>query len=109
MRPLRVRVSQRRAHGKGRKREKSSRRFEPEPAELLASACASPFERAADLNDRDKWPEYVSWLVDKVDRFKKTFGPRVKKLNLNQVSDMTSAQCPETGIIRLTYHNCDAT
>jgi hypothetical protein len=48
-------------------------------------------QRAADLDDCDKWPEYVSWLVDKVDKFKKTFGPRVKKLNLDQESVTTSA------------------
>jgi hypothetical protein len=42
-------------------------------------------ERAADLSNRDKWPEYVSWLVDKVEKFKRAFGPRVKKLNLDQV------------------------
>ena len=48
-------------------------------------------QRAADLYDRDKWPEYVSWLVDKVDKFKKSFGPRVKNLNLDRVSDTISA------------------
>jgi hypothetical protein len=47
-------------------------------------------QRAADLNDRDKWPEYVSWLVDKVEKFKNAFGPRVKKLNLDQVPPATS-------------------
>lgn len=41
-------------------------------------------ERVADLNDHDKWPEYVSWLVTRVDKFKKAFGPRAKKLNLDQ-------------------------
>ena len=48
-------------------------------------------QRTADLNDRSKWPEYVSWPVDKVDKFKKAFGPRVKKLNLDQASATTSA------------------
>ena len=48
-------------------------------------------QRAADLNDRDKWPEYVSWLVDKVDKFKKAFGPRVKKLDLDELPVTTSA------------------
>jgi hypothetical protein len=40
--------------------------------------------RDADLYDRDKWPEYVEWLVDKVGKFKNAFGPRVKQLNLSQ-------------------------
>jgi hypothetical protein len=47
-------------------------------------------ERMADLNDHDRWPEYLSWLVDKVDKFKKAFGPRVKKLNLDQMSGAPS-------------------
>ena len=42
-------------------------------------------ERHADLNDRLKWPEYVSWLVERIDKFRKAFGPRVKKLNLDGV------------------------
>jgi Domain of unknown function (DUF4268) len=41
-------------------------------------------ECAADLSDRDKWPEYLSWLADKTDKFKRAFGPRVKNLNLDQ-------------------------
>ncbi len=39
-------------------------------------------DREADLDDRSKWDEYISWLVDKVGKFKKAFGPRVLKLNL---------------------------
>ena len=41
-------------------------------------------EHTADLNDRGRWPEYISWLVDKVAKFKKAFEPRVKKLSLEQ-------------------------
>ena len=39
-------------------------------------------DREADLNDRSKWDEYISWLVDKVAKFRKAFGPRVLKLKL---------------------------
>jgi hypothetical protein len=39
--------------------------------------------RPADLNDRSKWPEYISWLVDRVAKFKKAFEPRIKKLDLS--------------------------
>ncbi len=46
-------------------------------------------ERPANLNDRDKWPEYIAWLTDKVGKFTKAFGPRVKKLNLDQKSGPT--------------------
>ena len=47
--------------------------------------------RDADLNDRNKWPEYVFWLVDKVDKFRKAFRRRVEKLNLDQVPVVPSA------------------
>ncbi len=40
--------------------------------------------RKADLNDRSKWPEYCDWLVDRVDRFRRAFGPRIKKLDLSE-------------------------
>jgi Domain of unknown function (DUF4268) len=39
-------------------------------------------DREADLNDRGRWDEYISWLVQRVDKFRKVFGPRVKNLNL---------------------------
>jgi hypothetical protein len=42
-------------------------------------------DRAADLDDRVHWPEYVSWLVQRVDKFKNAFGQRVKHLDLSQV------------------------
>lgn len=48
-------------------------------------------ERTADLSDREKWPEYVAWLVETVDKFKKAFGPRVKKLDLSQLPAAPSA------------------
>lgn len=41
-------------------------------------------ERAADLDDRTQWDGYISWLVERVDKFRKAFGPRVKALNLAQ-------------------------
>jgi hypothetical protein len=41
-------------------------------------------DRPADLNDRGKWPEYISWLVDRVAKFKKAFESRIKKLDLSQ-------------------------
>lgn len=40
--------------------------------------------RDVDLNDRSKWPEYCDWLVDRVARFRKSFAPRVKKLDLSE-------------------------
>jgi hypothetical protein len=48
-------------------------------------------ERTADLKDHDKWPEYLHWLADKVDKFKTAFEPRVKKLNPDQIPAATSA------------------
>jgi hypothetical protein len=40
--------------------------------------------RDADLYNRDNWPEYISWLVDKVDKFIKAFRPRIGNLDLTQ-------------------------
>ena len=37
----------------------------------------------ADLSRRDKWPEYLDWMVETTVRFRKAFGPRVKELDLN--------------------------
>jgi predicted Zn-dependent protease len=56
-----------------------------------ASDKVIKLERTADLNDRNRWPEYLSWLVDNVDKFKKTFGPRVKDLKLDQMPTAPSA------------------
>jgi hypothetical protein len=41
-------------------------------------------DRSADLDDRNRWDEYISWLVERVDKFKKAFAPRVKSLDLTQ-------------------------
>jgi hypothetical protein len=38
--------------------------------------------READLNRRGKWPEYLDWMLDVTARFRKTFMPRVKRLDL---------------------------
>ncbi len=42
--------------------------------------------RQVDLADRDSWPEYCDWLVDRVAKFRKAFMPRVKLLKLNEVT-----------------------
>jgi hypothetical protein len=41
-------------------------------------------DRPADLNDRDRWDEYVSWLVQRVIKLRTAFGSRVKALNFAQ-------------------------
>ncbi len=44
-------------------------------------------DRDADLTLRDKWPEYLNWLVERVSRFKKAFEPRIRKLKISSRSD----------------------
>lgn len=39
--------------------------------------------RDADLNDRERWPEYCNWLVERVAKFRKVFGPRIRELKLS--------------------------
>ena len=58
--------------------------WNPNPENLDKTIMLS---READLADHSKWPEYISWMVDKVDKFKRAFGPRVKKLNLSSVNE----------------------
>jgi len=36
----------------------------------------------ADLSRKDKWAEYVTWMVEYIEKFKKTFAPRIKNLDL---------------------------
>jgi Domain of unknown function (DUF4268) len=47
-------------------------------------------DRAADLDDHSKWDGYISWLVERVDKFRKAFGPRVKALKLTQEAEHQS-------------------
>lgn len=39
--------------------------------------------RDADLVRRDKWPEYLAWMVDMTRRFRQAFGARLRLLNLS--------------------------
>jgi len=41
--------------------------------------------RKVDLTNRDAWPEYCDWLVDRVGKFRRAFVPRVKALKLNDI------------------------
>jgi Domain of unknown function (DUF4268) len=38
--------------------------------------------REVDLNDRDRWPGYLDWMVDMTGRMREAFVPRVAKLTL---------------------------
>jgi hypothetical protein len=38
--------------------------------------------REVDLNDRERWPEYLSWMVRMTEKFRTAFAPRVRKLSL---------------------------
>lgn len=40
--------------------------------------------RKIDLSNRDAWPEYCDWLATYVDKFRKAFSPRIKKVNLSE-------------------------
>lgn len=37
--------------------------------------------RDANLEDKDKWDDYLDWLVDKTVKFRKTFGKRIKTMD----------------------------
>lgn len=38
--------------------------------------------RDADLNNRGKWEEYLTWMVETVIRFRETFSPRIRDMDL---------------------------
>lgn len=43
-------------------------------------SAAITVRRSADLNDRSHWPEYHSWLQEKLEDFDRVFRPRVRSL-----------------------------
>ena len=47
--------------------------------------------RDVDLRDRAKWPTYLDWMAETMERFRKTFGPRVRELDLT-ASDEEEAE-----------------
>jgi hypothetical protein len=51
--------------------------------------------RKADLDERENWPEYVAWMVTRIQRFREVFGPRVKDLDLSQLGDDDEVDEPE--------------
>jgi hypothetical protein len=56
-------------------------------------------DRDADLNDRQKWPEYLAWLVEQTSKLKKAFERRIKKLvipqnSVSQTEDFESSSVP---------------
>jgi Domain of unknown function (DUF4268) len=48
-------------------------------------------DRPANLDDHSQWNEYISWLVERVNKFRKAFGPRVKNLDLVQTESLTES------------------
>jgi hypothetical protein len=50
----------------------------------------------ADLRRRDKWPGYLDWMWDVTGRFRRTFMPRVKRLNL-ELSETKAPPTEEAG------------
>ena len=43
--------------------------------------------RDVDLKNREQWPGYTAWMVDMTEKFRKAFGPRVKKLDLEATEE----------------------
>ena len=50
--------------------------------------------RQANLEDRTAWDRYIDWMVDMTVRFRKVFIPRIKKLDLKDLTG-TSQRPPE--------------
>ena len=45
----------------------------------------------ADLTDRARWGEYVSWMMQMTERFRRAFAPRVRNLNLSSGERLSNA------------------
>jgi hypothetical protein len=53
-------------------------------------------QRKADLRIKDQWPDYLKWMVDRIVRLRKVFGPRIKALQLEPIdSDLSTAEQEE--------------
>ena len=52
----------------------------------------------ADLSDRDRWNDYVKWMVEMTERFRTVFGPRVRGMDLSKSAKFqgqTSDESPQ--------------
>ena len=47
-----------------------------------AMTCRAYLREPADLQDRKRWPEYFSWLLQNLEALHRVFGPRVKAISL---------------------------
>ena len=41
----------------------------------------------ADLNRRDKWPEYIEWMLDRTTKLRQAFAPRARLLDLDTAAE----------------------
>jgi hypothetical protein len=61
-------------------------RFFRMPIRRIVANCNdkvfNALNRQADLDDRARGRKYISWLVGRIDKFKKAFSPRIKQLAL---------------------------
>ena len=57
-----------------------------------AQLCTMFLRESANLDDRDQWPTYFAWLVEKLDTLHRVFSQRVKELDL----DMDELENDET-------------
>jgi len=48
--------------------------------------------RDADLNDRNQWDEYLSWMVETILRFREAFSKRIKDMDLTVHPDETDQE-----------------
>jgi hypothetical protein len=52
-----------------------------------AKACRIIDRRAGDIEDRNAWPELISWCVNRAEAFHATFSPIVQVLELGQIAE----------------------
>lgn len=57
--------------------------------------CRIYLRRSVNLQEKEQWPEYFAWLVEKLDRLHAVFADRVKQLHLGEGQPPRLASEPE--------------
>ena len=53
-------------------------------------ACRIVIDRSgANLDDQEQWPDFYGWLLERSERFKATFAPRLQSMDLPDPEEAT--------------------
>ena len=58
-------------------------------AEELISDSIVIYRSGVNLEDQEQWPDFYGWLLERCERFKATFAPRLQNMDLPEAEDAT--------------------